>query len=252
MADTNKVIDLDRLARFKQKQDEANEAKFALKGEGGSIATADKAGIVKPGGDFDITADGTISLYKAMTVNAFTVSPTQAERGSTIADVTAAWSLSKTPKTLTLDDKTQDVDSKGTTLTGVNLTTDKTYTLKAVDARGTAATRTASVAFRDKRHWWAAESLDAAGVTDQTINQATGELATGRAKTFTVTAGTGQHIYYAFPASWGTPSFYVGGFEGGFALLKTFDHVNASGATVSYQIWKSTNAGLGNTTVEVK
>lgn len=66
MANTSKVIDLDRLARFKAKQDAANDAKFALKGEGGSIATADKAGIVKPGGDFDITEDGTISLYKAM------------------------------------------------------------------------------------------------------------------------------------------------------------------------------------------
>ena len=54
MANTSKVIDLDRLARFKAKQDAANDAKFALKGEGGSIATADKAGIVKPGGDFDI------------------------------------------------------------------------------------------------------------------------------------------------------------------------------------------------------
>lgn len=98
MANTSKVIDLDRLARFKAKQDAANDAKFALKGEGGSIATADKAGIVKPGGDFDITEDGTISLYKAMGINSLTVSPSQAERGSTVADVTVAWSLSKTPK----------------------------------------------------------------------------------------------------------------------------------------------------------
>lgn len=112
MANTSKVIDLDRLARFKAKQDAANDAKFALKGEGGSIATADKAGIVKPGGDFDITEDGTISLYKAMGVNSFTVSPSQAERGSTVADVTVAWSLSKTPKSLTLDDKAQDTAAK--------------------------------------------------------------------------------------------------------------------------------------------
>ena len=183
MANTSKVIDLDRLARFKAKQDAANDAKFALKGEGGSIATADKAGIVKP---------------------------------------------------------------------GVNLKADKTYTLKATDARNAVATRTADVAFRDKRHWWVAVSLDAAGVTDQIINQATGELAAWYSKTFTLNAAAGQHIYYAFPASWGTPRFFVGGFEGGFALLKTFDHKNASGATISYAVWKSTNAGLGNTTVEVK
>lgn len=199
MANTSKVIDLDRLARFKAKQDAANDAKFALKGEGGSIATADKAGIVKPGGDFDITEDGTISLYKAMGVNSFTVSPSQAERGSTVADVTVAWSLSKTPKSLTLDDKAQDTASKGTTLSGVNLKASKTYTLKATDARNAVATRTADVAFRDKRHWWVAVSLDAVGVTDQIINQATGELAAGYSKTFTLNAAAGQHIYYAFP-----------------------------------------------------
>ena len=49
--------------------------------------------------------------------------------------------------------------------------------------------------------------------------------------------------------AFGTPTFKVGGFEGGFNLVKTFDHTNASGATVSYDVWQSTNAGLGNTTV---
>lgn len=45
MANTSKVIDLDRLARFKAKQDAANDAKFALKGEGGSITPASDAEI---------------------------------------------------------------------------------------------------------------------------------------------------------------------------------------------------------------
>lgn len=86
-----------------------------------------------------------------MGINSLTVSPSQAERGSTVADVTVAWSLSKTPKSLTLDDKAQDTASKGTTLSGVNLKASKTYTLKATDARNAVATRTADVAFRDKR-----------------------------------------------------------------------------------------------------
>lgn len=251
MAETSKVIDLDRLARFKTKQDEANEAKFALKGEGAGIATADKAGIVKPGSDFDIADDGTITLYSKIAVTSFICTPSQAERGATVANVTLAWSVSKTPAALTLDKDAQDVASKGATLKGVNLTENKTWTLTAADARKATSSRTAGVTFYDTRRWGVAASLDAAGVTDEIVNGFAGEFATSRAKTFTVNAAAGQHIYYAFPASWGTPTFKVGGFEGGFSLLTTFDHINASGATVSYSVYKSTNAGLGNTTVEV-
>ena len=46
--------------------------------------------------------------------------------------------------------------------------------------------------------------------------------------------------------------FFVGGFEGGFALEKTFDYTNPSGYTEAYDVYKSTNAGLGSTKVDVK
>ena len=72
-----------------------------------------------------------------------------------------------------------------------------------------------------------------------------------KAKTFTVNAAASQHIYYAIPTRYGTPSFKVGGFEGGFAKAATIDFTNASGYEESYDIWKSDNAGLGSTTVVV-
>lgn len=247
-----KVVTDEILEYFKEKQDSFNEGKFALKGEAGAdIATPDTAGIVKPGDDFDVAADGTITLYQPMAVSSVTVSPNQEERGATVEDVTVKWTLSKVPSTLTLNDEPVGATDTQKVVEGANLTTDTTYTVKAADARGASAQRNATVYFRDKRHWFVG-AYDADGVTDGVINAATGELATSRAKTFAVNAGDGQHIYYAFPHSWGTPTFFVGGFEGGFDLLKTFDHVNASGATVSYDVYMSTNAGLGDTTVEVK
>lgn len=247
-----KVVTDENLEYFKGKQDAFNEGKFALKGEtGASIATPDTAGIVKPGSDFDIAADGTITLYQPMQVNSLSVSPSQAERGSTVADVTIKWSLSKVPASLTLNDEPLGAADTQKVIEGANLTTDTTYTVKAVDARDASAQRNATVYFRDKRHWFTGD-YDTDALTDGVLNAATGELATSRAKTFTVEAGEGQHIFYAFPHAWGTPAFFVGGFEGGFSLLKTFDHVNASGASVSYDVYKSTNAGLGSTTVEVK
>lgn len=250
MAD--KVVGLERLRTFTNLEVERTEATYAKKTELPGIASATKAGIAKFSDDFDVAEDGTVSPYKAMAINSITCTPATAERGSTVADVTLAWGLSKTPTTLTLDGADQDVASKGTTLAGVNLTANKNFALVATDARGAKATKSAGVSFQDKRHFFVAGDLDADDVTDEVINAAAGELATSRAKTFTVTAGDGEHIYYVIPASFGTPKFFVGGFEGGFNLLKTFEHTNASGAKVSYQVWKSTNAGLGATTVEVK
>ena len=77
-------------------------------------------------------------------------------------------------------------------------------------------------------------------------------LASSRGRTFTVTAGSGEHIYYAFPSSYGTPTFFVGGFEGGFELEASAVSVtNVNGVTQNYDLWKSTNANLGTTTVQV-
>lgn len=249
MAET--VVTLPALERFKARQDEANASKFALKGETAGIATADRAGIVKPGSDFDVAADGTLTMYQPMAINSMGCSPSTAERGSTVDDVALTWSLSKTPASLELDGEAQDASSKGATLTGAGISANRTFSLAATDARGAKATKTAGISFLDKRHWFTG-AYSAADLTDAVLNAATGELATSRAKAFSVNAAAGQRIFYAFPHSWGTPRFFVGGFEGGFSLLKTFDHVNASGATVSYDVYMSANAGLGSTSVEVR
>lgn len=215
------------------------------------VATSTVAGKVKPGGDFDITADGTISLYKTMAINSFTNNVNTVEKGRTITDVTLTWSANKVPTTLTLDGSAIDASATSKALTGLGLQTDKTWTLKAVDARNASAQKLTGVYFRNGRYWGVGD-VDASGVNDAFVQGLTKELASNNTKTFTVTAGVGKYIYYAHPASFGTPVFNVGGFEGGFDLIKTFDYTNASGFKESYKVWKSTNANLGNTTVVVK
>ena len=70
-----------------------------------------------------------------------------------------------------------------------------------------------------------------------------------RNKTFTLNAGAGQYIFYAIPARYRECGFNVGGFDGGFTKVSTFDFTNASGYKESYYLYKSDNANLGNTTV---
>lgn len=222
-------------------------------GAGADVATSEKAGVVKPSGDFDIAADGTLSLYTPMTVTSFT-GGSDHEIGETVDTVNLAWKLNKTPDKLTLDGQALAKGEDGQfpasqALTGQGIKANKTWTLEATDARGSKASKTTSVLFHYKRYWGVGtvpeNGIDSAFL----LGLAGSELGDSKAKTFTVTADAGQYIFYAIPHSFGTPVFKVGGFEGGFNLVKTFDHTNASGATVSYDVYQSTNAGLGATTV---
>lgn len=228
------------------------------KGDGSdvTIATTDKVGVVKPGSDFDISDDGTITLYKAISITSFT-GGTTVELGSTVDSVSLAWNYSKEPTTLQLDkvdvDKANGVFVKTKALTGLGLKANKTYTLTATDARGASSTKTTSVLFKLKRYWGVGNPADAKAITNEfVLGLAGSELSDNKTKDFTVNAAGGNYIFYAIPASYGTPVFYVGGFEGGFNLVKTFDFTNASGHVESYNVWKSGNPDLGQTTVNVK
>jgi hypothetical protein len=72
-----------------------------------------------------------------------------------------------------------------------------------------------------------------------------------RARTFSVTAGSGEYIIYAYPTRLGTATFTVGGFEGGFQSPETVSITNSAGYTENYYVYRSTNPSLGATTVVV-
>lgn len=189
-------------------------------------------------------------MYTAIQISSFTNSVNTAEMGSTVNTVVLNWVSNKTPKTLTLDGTAIDASLKTKTIENARLTANKTYTLKAIDERDAAATKTTAITFMNGVYW-------GVGAADAVLNSAfvlklTKGLQNSKVKTFTVNAASGQHIFFAIPTRYGTPAFKVGGFEGGFAKAATIQFTNASGYTESYDIWKSDNAGLGSTTVEVK
>lgn len=60
---------------------------------------------------------------------------------------------------------------------------------------------------------------------------------------------TVEHLLFAFPKRLGIPTFYVGGFEGGFESPETVSVTNSNGWTEDYYVWRSTNVIPGATTV---
>lgn len=239
------------------------------------IATHETAGIVKPDYDFDIAEDGTLSLYKAIAVNSLTLNKDSVyEIGTAVTGLDAAWVLNKTPAeqaitvygavgsedAVIIENIGADVRST-TELTGSAATqwngvktqekTSGTLTvaLTVKDDRGAAASKTASIQWLNGVYTGAAAAP--ATIDSAFVQTLTKSLQSGKSKTFTVNAATGAYIWYACPVSYGTPNFNVGGFDGGFSKVETFNFTNSSGYTENYQVWRSDNAGLGSTTVVV-
>jgi hypothetical protein len=95
--------------------------------------------------------------------------------------------------------------------------------------------------------------VGAAGQSSEAfIKSLTGTLATTRNRTFTVTAGASEKIYYAYRSAYGDATFTVGGFEGGFFKVSgAISITNDFGFTENYTLYESDNLGLGTTTVVV-
>lgn len=233
-------------------------------------ATHETAGIVKPSADFDIAADGTLSLYKAIAVNSLTLNKESVyEIGAAVTGLDAVWVLNKAPaeQTISVPEYAVTIENIGadirstTELTGSAATQwngvktqekasgTLTVELTVKDDRGAAASKTARIQWLNGVYTGAAEAP--ATIDSAFIRTLTKSLQSGKGKTFTVNAATGKYIWYACPARYGTPNFNVGGFDGGFSKVAALDYTNAVGYTEEYQVWRSDNAGLGSTTVKV-
>lgn len=192
--------------------------------------------------------------YEPITITSFTASQTSAEIGSTVSSMTLTWALSKTPETLTIDNVAYTLAKNGTaSLTGLNITSNKTWTLAVTDAGSSgnppaSASKTATLRFYNRVYYGAAAQ---GTINNAFLTSLNSTLSSSKARNISVNAGSGQYIWYAVPTAFGTCTFTVGGFSGGFSLVSTFNHTNASGHTESYDVYRSDNANLGSTTVTV-
>lgn len=190
--------------------------------------------------------------YVPIAITSFTNNKNTVEMGTKITDVILNWALNKDPKEMMIDSESiTPLTTRSKTYSGQNITTNKTYTLKVTDEKDATATKTTSITFVNGVYWGAKAAPSGAYDSAFILGLSKG-LQGNKNKTFTVNAAAGQHIFYALPTRYGACTFNVGGFDGGFTKVSTIQFTNASGYAESYDIYKSVNAGLGNTTVTVK
>lgn len=177
--------------------------------------------------------------YKAIQINSFTAAPALSEMG-TLQTITLSWSLNKQATSQNINGAPVEGNSKQY----ADVTYDTSYTLNVSDGQ-TSASKTVNVSFANRIYYGAAADLT-------TVTELSSVLSNNPARTITVDAGAGQYIIYAIPARLGDVAFYFGGFEGGFEDPEEQNLVNSSGYLETYKVYRSTNANLGETTVDVR
>lgn len=177
--------------------------------------------------------------YKDIKINTFTASPSTCEMGSS-QTINLAWTLSKQATSQNINGS----PVTGNTKQYAGVSSSQTYTLNVSDGQ-TSASKSVSVSFANRIYYGAAADLT-------TVTDLTSVLSNDPERTITVNAGAGEYIIYAIPARLGDVTFFVSGFEGGFEDPVDQTLTNASGYQETYKVYRSTRAGLGETTIEIR
>jgi len=153
---------------------------------------------------------------------------------------------------------TPDPIAEGATQTGtltnqsLARNTVTTYAITAINTSTYSATKTTTVQWYWKRYWGAFASAYAPGnpsfsISDAQILALTGagvgsgsELSTTLVKNYDGINGGGNYLVFAWPTSWGTPTFVINGLVStAFTRVRSNAFINASGGTTSYDVWVS-------------
>lgn len=220
---------------------------FEENGGGGAVDTYSKDQIDAMFDEIDaMFAD---LKYTLISISNFAVSPSSAEIGSTVNTVTLTWMRNKAATAQTINDEEIDATVLSKVLTGLSIKEAQTWTIKATDEKGNTSTKSAGITFLNGVYYGAA--AEPSNYNSTFVKSLTQELASSH-KSFSATAGAGQYLFYCYPSSRRAPTFTVGVLPGGFSKVATINFTNASGYAESYDIYKSDNANLGDTSVVVQ
>lgn len=177
------------------------------------------------------------------------------EIGSTVTETVITWSFNKEPKTQTIKFGSEvaevlDKSIRSKTYSGKTITSNTSIVITATDERNAQASRTLNITFQPRAYWGVAQNKEIYDSAD-ILALSESALTSTRTRNINVNAGEGEHIIYAIPSSFGTPTFKINGFEGGFVKVGTINFTNASGYSQNYDVYKSVNPNLGSTQVVV-
>ena len=186
-------------------------------------------------------------IQNPFNISSISINPNISQMGSTVSPK-LTWNYThNTVKSQTINNEAIENTLRTKTFTGVTTTT--TYTLAATSNSDVKKSKSAIITFANGVYYGKSttSTYDSA-----LINGLTKQLSNSKNRTITVNAGAGEYIFYCIPSRLGACSFNVGGFDGGFSKVATVNFTNSDNYQENYDIYKSDNANLGNTTVTIK
>ena len=188
--------------------------------------------------------------YEPIEIKSFTNNKSVVEMGTVVSSVVLSWTLNKNPKTQNIDGTTIGNTVRSKTLSNLTITSTTQFVLTVTDERDTTKTSTTEISCMNGVYYGtgiakaAYNSAFIIGLEEKSLQESF-------KKVFTIDAAANRYIYYCIPTRYGTPTFKVGGFSGGFTKQSTIQFTNPSGYTESYDIWRTDNSGLGLTEIIV-
>ncbi len=176
------------------------------------------------------------ALYVDLTIS-ISASPNICELGDTLNTVTITWNYNKSNiKEQTLGGIKIDSSIRSYTLNDLI----STAIVKVTGNDGTKeASGTATVNFYPGIYY-------GHGTIQPDTSSMSKLLQSSRKCSITINASTNEYIWILLPTSYGTPTFTVGGFSGGFQKADVINY-----KVTEYTVWKSDNHSLGNTTINI-
>ena len=177
------------------------------------------------------------ALYQDLTISV-KISPNVAESGDSLENVLLTWSYNKSNiKKQAVDNITIDHNIRQLELEGPIVSN---TTKKVVGSDGTkTVTGQATLNFYPGIYY-------GSGISQPPIQSMGRVLLPSRSCKITVNAEPNEYIWILLPINYGNPTFTVGGFSGGFQKVGSTSY-----KITNYNIWRSDNHSLGNTTINI-
>lgn len=188
-------------------------------------------------------------LYSAPSVS-LSNSVGTVEIGSTVNSVALSWSISKDIVSQSIAPPgpgSVDPALRTLALTGLGLTSDASFSITVDDGTTTASAST-SVLFRHRRRWGVSSQATPDAALIDALSGAEFAASRAQSRTFSPSA---QYVYFAWPSSFGAPTFTVNGLLNTAWEKTTVSYANPSGNTSDFDVYRSTFLQSGFQTVEV-
>lgn len=178
-----------------------------------------------------------VALYQDLTISV-KISPSVAELGDVLDTAHLTWSYNKPNiEEQSINDQIIDQSIRQITLEGP-ITNTLTKKISGYDGTKTVSV-TATLNFYPGIYFGVGDIQPSMEIMEKL-------LLPSRSCRITVNADYSEYIWIALPVNYGNPTFTVGGFSGGFQNIATTIY-----KATTYNIWKSDNHSLGNTTINI-